>query len=242
MPWRAAYSAAIPATRARSAAAAALPSISLASAMDEQPPRAASRSEGQGDRPPPRSQPGDVEFELYQLPLDDPEDQQHDDRRDVDAAEIGQELPDRPQDRLGGAVEEVADHRHRPAIGIDHIEGDQPAHHGGNDDDPPVDVEEHDDDVDDRNQKSAHGMPGAPSRSWRTLAAALPAAQARWGALGRARALTSPPPGPHSRAPSRGSSSVGRARRSQCRGQGFDPPLLHQFKGLAGCGWALLPL
>ena len=25
----------------------------------------------------------------------------------------------------------------------------------------------------------------------------------------------------------RGSSSVGRARRSQCRGQGFDPPLLH---------------
>ena len=35
--------------------------------------------------------------------------------------------------------------------------------------------------------------------------------------------------GPVSRtAPGRGGSSVGRARRSQCRGQGFDPPSLHQ--------------
>src|SRR5690348_5397198 len=32
---------------------------------------------------------------------------------------------------------------------------------------------------------------------------------------------------PYSAPRGRGSSSVGRARRSQCRGQGFDPPLLH---------------
>src|SRR5579885_364538 len=41
--------------------------------------------------------------------LDEQDDQDHDHRRDVDAAEIGQQIADRAQQRLGDAVEKFAD-------------------------------------------------------------------------------------------------------------------------------------
>src|SRR5437016_5701939 len=55
------------------------------------------------------------------------EDQDEDDRRDVDAAEIRQEIADRAQRRLGHPIEKVADHRDRAVVAIDDAKGQQPA-------------------------------------------------------------------------------------------------------------------
>src|SRR5262245_42507446 len=63
--------------------------------------------------------------------LDEDDDQDDDDGRDVDAAQVGQPLPDRPQHRLGDAIEEFRHHGDELVARVDHVEGDQPAHDGG---------------------------------------------------------------------------------------------------------------
>ena len=52
------------------------------------------------------------------------QDQHH--RRDVDAAEIGQDVADRPKRRLRQAVQRIGDGEHDAIVRVHHIEGDQP--------------------------------------------------------------------------------------------------------------------
>jgi hypothetical protein len=66
------------------------------------------------------------------------DDQEQNHRRDVDAAEIRQKVPDRPQHRLGNAIEKFADHGDRLVARIHHMEGDQPRKDCGCDYDPDV--------------------------------------------------------------------------------------------------------
>src|SRR5262245_35025551 len=49
------------------------------------------------------------------------DDEDQDDRRDVDAAEIGHHIADWPQRRLGDAIEEVRDHCHELVARVDHV-------------------------------------------------------------------------------------------------------------------------
>jgi hypothetical protein len=55
------------------------------------------------------------------------DDQNQHDERNIDGAEIWQPLADRLQQRLGDAVEEIVNDRHRLVAGTDHVEHDQPA-------------------------------------------------------------------------------------------------------------------
>ena len=68
-------------------------------------------------------------------------------RRHVDAAEVGHEAPDRPQQRLGHGIEPLPDGAHELVVGIDHVEGDQPAHHRAGDDDVDVERDQETDEV-----------------------------------------------------------------------------------------------
>ena len=54
---------------------------------------------------------------------------------------LGSMRTDRPQQRLGNAVEEFADRRHDLVAGIDHVEGDQPGQHRRRDQEPDVDLQ-----------------------------------------------------------------------------------------------------
>ena len=58
---------------------------------------------------------------------DEDDDQDQHDERNIDAAEIWQPLADRLQQRLGDAVEEIGNDRHRLVAGTDHVEHDEPA-------------------------------------------------------------------------------------------------------------------
>jgi len=82
---------------------------------------------------------GQLDVEVGGELLGEQQQQDQDDRRDVDAAEIGQQVPDRPQHRLGDAIEEFADLRDDRIAHIDHVEGHEPAQHGARNED--VDVE-----------------------------------------------------------------------------------------------------
>ena len=83
--------------------------------------------------------------------------------RDVDAAEIGQQAPDRPQHRLGQGIEPLPQRADELVVGIDHIERDQPAHHGARNDD--VDIER--DHVADEAEQLEHGATLEDRRSIR---------------------------------------------------------------------------
>src|ERR1700704_276958 len=80
-------------------------------------------------------------------PLDQNDNQEQHDRRNVDATHIGQHGADRTQHRLGYAVKEIPDHRHELVARIDHVEGDQPRQYRRRDDDIDVKVQHDEDDV-----------------------------------------------------------------------------------------------
>src|SRR5437667_4447707 len=69
------------------------------------------------------------------------DDQDENDRRDVDAAHRRQHVADRPEHRLGDAVEKFADRCHDRVARIDHVEGDQPRQDGRCDQQPNVELQ-----------------------------------------------------------------------------------------------------
>src|SRR5271165_3024275 len=127
------------ATCARSAAATALPSMTRA-AMPAQPSEQQRAGVAEDDR---RLDPHDQrdQHELNQQ-ADDP-------GAEVDPAEVGQDAPDRPQHRLGGAIEEVADRPDDAVARVQHAERGQGLEDRGEDHDPEIDLEHFEDDVED---------------------------------------------------------------------------------------------
>src|SRR5215472_13372113 len=177
MPRSAFHAAARAATSLRSFAACALPSISLVSSTSRV-----------------RSIGVEIEGEMRELHLDQPNDEQEDHRRDVEAAEGRNEPAQGTERRLGDAIEEIEHHRDRPAISIDDIEGDQPADDGLDDHQPPVDIEDGDYHPDQRHQKSTHPsldpLKSARERNfWPIAVQASPLRQSRRG-LSALRTLT----------------------------------------------------
>src|SRR5581483_11917967 len=61
-----------------------------------------------------------------EIELDQPEHEEGDDRRDVEPAHARQPAPDRPEDRLGNAIEKLRDRADELITGIDDVERDQP--------------------------------------------------------------------------------------------------------------------
>src|SRR5215475_5786580 len=74
--------------------------------------------------------------------LHEDDQQEGDHRRNVDAAQIGQQAADRPQHRLGDAVEEVDHHADELVAHVDDAERHQPTQDRACDDDPRIDVED----------------------------------------------------------------------------------------------------
>src|SRR5579871_1259634 len=71
-------------------------------------------------------------------PLDKEKQQDQDHRRDVDAAEIGEQIANGPERGLREAMQHLADVAHDLVIGIDHVEGDEPRKNGRRDQDPDI--------------------------------------------------------------------------------------------------------
>jgi hypothetical protein len=70
-----------------------------------------------------------------------PDQQQHNQRRQIEPAEIWQETSDRAIDRLGQAIEDVKDAADDMICSGKHTEREQPTHRHRCEDDPPVDAE-----------------------------------------------------------------------------------------------------
>src|SRR5438270_12119095 len=73
--------------------------------------------------------------------IEEAEQQQENDRRDVDAAEIRQEVANGSQRRLGQPVENLAELSDELVIGVDDPECDEPAHHRLRDHHPPIEID-----------------------------------------------------------------------------------------------------
>src|SRR5947209_11407959 len=102
------------------------------------------------------------------------QDQDEDDRRDVDTAEIRQERPDRAQRRLGYAIEKIADDRDAAVVPVDHAKGQQPAQHRLRDQEPNVYVDQR---IDEPEQRSHMADPSPRTARDPSGRAALPQAQ-----------------------------------------------------------------
>src|SRR5918993_2840856 len=76
-----------------------------------------------------------------QISYEDDANEQYD-RRQVDAAEIGHETPNRPEQRLSKAVEHKIDLPHEGIVDVHHVESQEPRHDHHGDDHPPIDVED----------------------------------------------------------------------------------------------------
>ena len=100
---------------------------------------------------------------------DEDDDEDEDDRRDVDTAEIGHDVADRPQCRLGYPIEEVSDGPDRLVTGVDHVEGDQPRQHCRGDQEPDVELEGEQNDVDEGAHVWISVGPGKADSSEATL-------------------------------------------------------------------------
>src|SRR5690348_9149721 len=87
--------------------------------------------------------------------LDEPDDEDKYHRRDVDPAEVRKNAADRPQRRLGHAVEEIAQEVDEAVAGVDHVERDQPAQDDPDDEDPLVERKK----SDDQEQQGFHSNP-----------------------------------------------------------------------------------
>lgn len=82
--------------------------------------------------------------------------QQKDDGRNVDAAEVGQKAPDRPQRGFGDPVQEIADRADELVARIDDVEGVEPGEDRRQDDQPPVDVQRQDDGLNEGDHAGLH--------------------------------------------------------------------------------------
>ena len=91
-------------------------------------------------------------------PLQEHDQQEEDDRQQIDPAQIGQEAPDRAQHRLGRPVQEVVHQVDEAGVGVDHVEGDQPAHDHIGQHDIGVELENGEQEPDDR-VDFVHGAP-----------------------------------------------------------------------------------
>src|ERR1700734_2728202 len=85
--------------------------------------------------------------------LNENDDQEQNDRRDINAAEIRHEIANRAERRLGYAIEKIADHRHDLVARIDLVEGDEPGEERHRNHNPHIERES---DIDDF-EESAHG-------------------------------------------------------------------------------------
>src|SRR5216683_122681 len=166
--------------------------------------------------------------------VQEPEQQDQDYGRDVDPAEIRENTPDRPQQRLGDPPKKVADCGDGAVVTVDDAESDQPAQDRLGDQKPDIDrdhrVDEAEEGVHMRENPGASGpmtvaspAGGRKSRRARVAprAAGLGPRLTGSGTSTTVRGL---------REARWGRSSAGRASRSQCEGQGFDPPRLHQTR------------
>src|SRR5262249_8277892 len=63
-------------------------------------------------------------------------------RRQIDAAHIRQNATDRPQHRLGQPVQYINDQIHEAVARVDHVEGDEPAHNDARDQNKDVNVDD----------------------------------------------------------------------------------------------------
>src|SRR5207237_1496318 len=71
--------------------------------------------------------------------VQEPEKQDQDNRRDVNAAKIREDAPDRPQQRLGHAPQKVSDRRDNAVVSVHDAKSDEPAQHRLGDQQPYVD-------------------------------------------------------------------------------------------------------
>ena len=84
--------------------------------------------------------------------------QQHDDRADVDAADRRDDPPERPQDRVRHPVQEGRGVINELVATVDHVEREQPAEDRRNDDRPPQQVQQRIDDEEDEIDDGGHGF------------------------------------------------------------------------------------
>src|SRR6185437_970840 len=80
---------------------------------------------------------------------DEVDDQNQNDRRDVEAAEIGHEVADRRQQRFGDSVQELGHGADELVARIHDIERNQPGQDRGGDQQVDVEIEDDQDDVED---------------------------------------------------------------------------------------------
>ena len=88
--------------------------------------------------------------------MDDDQDNDEDNRRNVQTPEIGQHATDRPQRRLGCPPKKFADRVHNLVARIDHIEGYELGEDGRRDQDVNIKVYQQDDAADDRGEHCGH--------------------------------------------------------------------------------------
>src|SRR5215213_1671001 len=87
------------------------------------------------------SNPDTTEVVHNQISDEDDADEQYDGRQ-IEAAEIGHETPDWPEQRLGEPVEHKVDLSHEGIVDVHNIEGQEPRHDHHGDDHPPINVED----------------------------------------------------------------------------------------------------
>jgi len=68
--------------------------------------------------------------------------QDQDDRRDVDPAEVREKRADRAKRRLGQSPQHIADHGYDLVVSIDNAESQEPAQHGLGDEQPNIDSDQ----------------------------------------------------------------------------------------------------
>ena len=96
--------------------------------------------------------------------LQDPDQDQHHERREVHRPGIGQDAADRAIDRLGQGVETAPERADEVVIGVDHIERDQGRQDRLCDDDPPCHGQQ---DLEDVEGEADYGIQlGSPEFLW----------------------------------------------------------------------------
>src|SRR5215469_13104320 len=160
----------------------------------------------------------------------EPEQEDQDYWRDVEAAEIREYPSYRAEQWFGYPPEKIPDCGNRTIVAVDDTESDEPAQNRLSDQQPDVDRDHRVDEVEER----IHLTDG-PDGEWRTDPSVSRRCPQGLGGTWRGPRLTGSGAitivrRPCERRQTRwGRSSAGRASRSQCEGQGFDPPRLHHL-------------